>query len=112
MSERERAAQRRIGAVIRSCGVMSEDGLALWREDGCAEFKASAGELADDMAILGVPHTVDATTLPPLVSDRSRRVRDGEEVRVSPEDLPILVAWIPSLQKPIDQLAVLAAENP
>jgi hypothetical protein len=86
--------------------------LALWREDGCAEFKASAGELADDMAILGVPHTVDATTLPPLVSDRSRRVRDGEEVRVSPEDLPILVAWIPSLQKPIDQLAVLAAENP
>ncbi|MFI6220006.1 hypothetical protein ACIBEH_05565 [Nocardia salmonicida] len=57
-------------------------------------------------------NTVDATTLPPLVSDRSRRVRDGEEVRVSPEDLPILVAWIPSLQKPIDQLAVLAAENP
>ena len=111
MSERERAAQRRIGAVIRSCGALSEDGLALWREDGCAEFKASADELADDMAILGVPHTIVPTTLPPLVSDRSRRVRYGEEVRVATRDLSVLVAWIPSLQRPIDQLTVLAAEN-
>ncbi|MBF6234836.1 hypothetical protein IU436_29190 [Nocardia farcinica] len=109
LSAQERAAQRRIGGVIRSCGVLSEQGLAMWRESGCGEFKATADEIAVDLGVLGVPHMVVPTDLPPLVSDRSRRIRHGEEVRITTADLPTLVQWIPSLQKHIDKLSTLTA---
>jgi hypothetical protein len=105
LSEPERAAQRRIGGVIRSCGVFSKKGLAMWRENGCGQFKATADEIAGDLAVLGVPHMVVPMTLPPLVSDRSRRIRHGQEIRVASADLPMLVTWIPSLQRYIDELA-------
>ncbi|MEU6562645.1 hypothetical protein [Nocardia nova] len=104
LSPGERAAQRRIGAVIRSCAILSEDGLALWREHGSEEFEASTQEIADDLGALGVPHTVVPATRPPRSADRDRRDRVGEEVRISSQDLPGLVAWLPSLQKYIDKL--------
>ncbi|MGV9638069.1 hypothetical protein ACWDO0_28165 [Nocardia rhamnosiphila] len=105
LSEQQRAAQRRVVGVIRSCGVLSEDGLAMWRENGCGEWKASATEIAADLTVLDVAHTVVATPMPPLKSDRSRRVRHGQEVRVATADLASLVRWMPSLQKHIDLLA-------
>ncbi|MET9491133.1 hypothetical protein [Nocardia sp. NPDC006630] len=104
LSEEERAAQPRIGGLIRSCGVLSEQGLAMWRENGCGEFKATADEIAADLGILGLPHTIVPTDLSALVSD-PRSIRYGEEVRVATADLPELVAWIPSMQKHFDKLA-------
>lgn len=112
LSEQERSAQRRIGGIIRSCGVLSEHGLAMWRETGCGEFEATADEIATDLGILGVPHTVVPTDLPPLAPDRNKRIRHGEEVRVATADLPTLVQWISSMQKHIDELATLTEPGP
>ncbi|MGN2642455.1 hypothetical protein ACTD5D_41040 [Nocardia takedensis] len=112
LSEQERAAQRRICGVIRSCGVLSEHGLAMWRENGSGEFKATADEIAADLAILGVPHTVEPTDLPPLASDRTKRIRHGQEIRVATADLSALAQWIPSMRKHIDKLAALTDSRP
>ena len=45
-------------------------------------------------------------TRPPRSADRDQDRRDpvGEEVRISSQDLPGLVAWLPSLQKYVDKL--------
>lgn len=78
----------------------------MWRERSAGEWKASAGEIAADLAVLGVPHSVVATAMPPLKSDSHRRIRQGEEVRIAVDALPFLVRWMPSLQKHIDTLAL------
>lgn len=53
-----RAAQRRIVGTVRVSGVLNKDGLALWREVDCGEWKATAAEIGNDLALLEVPHTI------------------------------------------------------
>lgn len=74
VTEEQRAAQRRIVGVVRASGVLGLFGLALWREANAGEWKASAEEIAEDLALLGVPHTVVAASRPPT-SREPRRIR-------------------------------------
>ncbi|MEV8395176.1 MULTISPECIES: hypothetical protein [unclassified Streptomyces] len=65
-----RAAQRRIVSTINASGRLNADGLALWREVNCGEWKATAADISRDLDLLHVPHTiVTAFRL------RSRRLR-------------------------------------
>ncbi|MFF4517620.1 hypothetical protein [Streptomyces mirabilis] len=41
-----RAAQRRIVSTINASGRLNADGLALWREVNCGEWKATAADSA------------------------------------------------------------------
>ncbi len=70
------------------------------------------GTVSLPQSALGVPPHGDTHDLPPLASDRSKRIRHGEEVRVATADLQTLVQWIPSMQKRIDKLAVLTDPPP
>ncbi|MEU2432085.1 hypothetical protein ABZ611_21695 [Streptomyces sp. NPDC007861] len=53
-----RAAQRRIVSTINASGRLSADGLALWREANCGEWKATAADISRDLDLLQVPHTI------------------------------------------------------
>ncbi|MBX4178402.1 hypothetical protein [Streptomyces geysiriensis] len=104
LSEQERSAQRRIVATVRSCGVLNSDGLAMWREADCGEWKATAAEIGQDLDVLEVPHTVVTAYRFPLANSWNKRMRRGEEVRIEGKDLTHLVRWMPSLKKSIDSL--------
>ncbi|MCZ4602709.1 hypothetical protein O3S80_02765 [Streptomyces sp. Lzd4kr] len=58
LSEEERSVQRRSVATVRSCGVLNSDGLAMWREADCGEWKATAAEIGRDLDMLQVPYQV------------------------------------------------------
>ncbi len=103
--EQVRAAQRRIVGTVNACGVLTRDGLAMWREAGCGERKATAGEIARDLVLLEVPNQVVKAFRFPLAADRSGLMRRGEEIRVARGDLTHLVRWMPALRESIDQLA-------
>lgn len=53
-----RAAQRRVISTVRVSGLLNGDGLALWREVGCEEWKTTAAEIGRDMDLLEVPYTI------------------------------------------------------
>lgn len=103
VSEERRCAQRRIVATVRTCGVLSGGGLAMWREHNAGEWKASAAKISADLTLLGVPNTVVPALRPPL-SRSLHQIRRGEEVRIANSDVQYLVRWMPSLQKSIDRL--------
>ncbi|MFF2404940.1 hypothetical protein [Streptomyces goshikiensis] len=104
LSNDERCAQRRIVATVRSCGVLNSDGLAMWREADCGEWKATAAEIGRDLDLLGVPHTIVTAYRFPLANSWNKKMRRGEEVRIAGKDLPHLVRWMPSLKKSIDSI--------
>ena len=58
VSPEVRAAQRRVISTVRCSGVLSNGGLALWREVGCGEWKATAAEIARDLDLLEVLHEI------------------------------------------------------
>ncbi|MGW2706886.1 hypothetical protein [Streptomyces sp. NPDC001340] len=99
-----RAAQRRIVGTVRASGVLNNDGLALWREVGCGEWKASAAEIGRDLQLLEVPYTVVTAFRFPLANSRSTALRRGEEVRILRKDLTHLVRWMPSLKESIGDI--------
>lgn len=101
-TEGQRAAQKRIVGVVRASCVLGLFGLALWREADAGEWKASAEEVAADLAVLGVPHTVVGANRPP--TSRSPMVRRGREIRVVWDDLPALTRWMPSLAKAMEDV--------
>ncbi|MET7912031.1 hypothetical protein ABZS98_27950 [Streptomyces avermitilis] len=101
VSPQVRAAQRRIVSTITSSGVLNSDGLALWREAGCGEWKATAAEIGRDLDLLEVPHTIVTAFRFPLASSYSKAMRRGEEVRIARNDLTHLVRWRPSLKETI-----------
>lgn len=104
LSEKERSAQRRLAATVRSCGVLNGDGLAMWCEAGCGQWKATAAEIGQDLELLEVPYTIVTAYRFPLASSYSKAMQRGEEVRIAAKDLTHLVGWIPSLKKSIDDL--------
>ncbi|MFJ8494966.1 hypothetical protein ACIRBZ_42535 [Streptomyces sp. NPDC094038] len=104
LSEEERSAQRRIVATVRSCGVLNSDGLAMWREADCGEWKATAADIGQDLDQLQVPYQVVAAYRFPLANAWNKSLRRGEEVRIATKDLIHLVRWMPSLKKSIDGL--------
>ncbi|MFB9466977.1 hypothetical protein [Streptomyces cinereospinus] len=104
LSEEERSAQRRIVATVRSCGVLNSDGLAMWREADCGEWKATAADIGQDLDQLQVPYQVVAAYRFPLANAWNKSLRRGEEVRIAAKDLIHLVRWMPSLKKSIDDL--------
>lgn len=96
-----RAAQRRIVSTINASGKLNGDGLAMWREVNCGEWKATAADISRDLDLLQVPHTIVTAFRFPLASSYSKPMREGEEVRVLRKDLPHLVPWMPSLEQTI-----------
>ncbi|MFF3991486.1 hypothetical protein ACFY0B_43955 [Streptomyces sp. NPDC001797] len=88
---------------MNASAVLCGGGLALWREEGCGEWKATAAAIAEDLALLDVPHDIVRAFRYPLAKSRDKRPRRGEEVRIDREDLTYLVRWMPSLQTHIDQ---------
>ncbi|MFZ3493080.1 hypothetical protein ACODT5_07580 [Streptomyces sp. 5.8] len=102
VTESERAAQRRMVAVVRISGVLSGGGLAVWRDDVTGEWKASPEELSQDLDLLGVPHETVIAFRPPRA--REARRRKGRELRIPFAELGRLVRWVPSLQQSIDEL--------
>ncbi|MGW3823386.1 hypothetical protein ACWEAF_13955 [Streptomyces sp. NPDC005071] len=104
VSPEVRAAQRRIVSTITSSGVLNGDGLALWREADCGEFKATAAELGRDLDLLEVPHRIVTAFRFPLANSDNKGLRRGEEVRIAGKDLMHLVRWMPSLTKSIEKI--------
>ncbi|MFI6281620.1 hypothetical protein [Streptomyces sp. NPDC050988] len=104
VTAQSRAGQRRIGATIRISGVLNGDGLALWREAGCGELKATAAELGRDLDLLEVPYELVTACRFPLANSGDKRLRRGEEVRIARKDLTHLVRWMPSLKESIEQI--------
>ncbi|MEW5627172.1 hypothetical protein AB1388_11450 [Streptomyces hydrogenans] len=96
-----RAAQRRIVSTINASGKLNGDGLAMWREVNCGEWKATAADISRDLDLLQVPHTIVTAFRFPLASSYSKAMREGEEVRVLRKDLPHLVPWMPSLEQTV-----------
>ncbi|WP_331762245.1 hypothetical protein OG524_36450 (plasmid) [Streptomyces sp. NBC_01520] len=96
-----RAAQRRIVGTINASGRLNADGLAMWREINCGEWKATAAELSGDLDLLQVPHAVVTAFRFPLATSYSKAMREGEEVRILRENLGHLVPWMPSLEQVI-----------
>lgn len=99
-----RAAQRRIVSTITASGVLNGDGLALWREEDCGEFKATAAEIGQDLDLLEVPHQIVKAFRFPLANAWNKQMRRGEEVRIARKDLPHLVRWRPSLKESIEKI--------
>lgn len=99
-----RAAQRRVVSTVTSSGVLNTDGLALWREVGCGEWKATAAEIGEDLELLEVPYAIVTAFRFPLASSYSKALRRGEEVRIARNDLTHLVRWMPSLKEPIGDI--------
>lgn len=94
-----RAAQRRIVSTINASGRLCRDGLALWREVNCGEWKATAADIGRDLDLLQVPHSIVTAFRFPLASSYSKALREGEEVRVLRQDLTHLMRWMPSLEQ-------------
>lgn len=95
------AAQRRIVSTINASGKLNGDGLAMWREVNCGEWKATAADIGRDLDLLQVPHTIVTAFRFPLANSRSKALRKGEEVRILREDLAHLVPWMPSLKQTV-----------
>ncbi|MFD4412459.1 hypothetical protein [Streptomyces sp. NPDC058475] len=104
VSPQVRTAQRRVVATVRSCGVLNRDGLAMWREADCGEWKATAAEIGQDLVLLEVPHTIVTAFRFPLAKSYYQGMRRGEEVRIARQDLTHLVRWMPSLKKSLSDL--------
>ncbi|WP_369228560.1 hypothetical protein AB5J52_48835 (plasmid) [Streptomyces sp. R39] len=84
--------------------MLNSDGLALWREAGCGEWKATAAEIGHDLEMLEVPYTMVTACRFPLANSRSGQLRRGEEVRIARKDLTHLVRWMPSLKESTDNI--------
>lgn len=72
-----RAAQRRVVSTVTSSGVLNTDRLALWREVGCGEWKATAAEIGEDLELLEVPYATVTAFRFPLASSYSKALRRG-----------------------------------
>ncbi|MEU8526444.1 hypothetical protein AB0C77_12730 [Streptomyces sp. NPDC048629] len=96
-----RAAQRRIVSTTNASGRLNADGLAMWREVNCGEWKATAADISRDLDLLQVPHTIVTAFRFPLATSYSKAMREGEEVRILRKDLARLVRWMPSLEQTI-----------
>ncbi|MFD7861450.1 hypothetical protein [Streptomyces sp. NPDC059783] len=96
-----RAAQRRIISTINTSGRLNADGLALWREVNCGEWKATAADISRDLDLLQVPHKIVTAFRFPLASSYSKALREGEEVRILRSDLLHLFPWMPSLEQTV-----------
>ncbi|MFE2737073.1 hypothetical protein [Streptomyces sp. NPDC059349] len=108
-----RAAQRRIVSTINASGKLNADGLAMWREVNCGEWKATAADIGRDLDLLQVPHTIATAFRFPLATSYSKAMREGEEVRILRKDLAHLVPWMPSLEQTVsDSLTELATLLP
>lgn len=81
-----RAVQRRIVATVRVSGVLNQDGLAMWRESGCGEWKATAAEIDQDLDVLEVPYEIATAYRFPLATAHSKALRRGKEVRIARKD--------------------------
>jgi len=99
-----RAAQRRIVSTINASGKLNADGLALWREVNCGEWKATAADISRDLELLQVPHTIVTAFRFPLATAYSKAMREGEEVRILRKDLAHLVPWMPSLEQAVTDI--------
>ncbi|MGW9440667.1 hypothetical protein [Streptomyces sp. NPDC055607] len=99
-----RAAQRRIVSTINASGKLNGDGLALWREVNCGEWKATAADISRDLELLQVPHTIVTAFRFPLATAYSKAMREGEEVRILRKDLPHLFPWMPSLEQTVTDI--------
>ncbi|MFD3908849.1 hypothetical protein ACFXOL_20945 [Streptomyces californicus] len=96
-----RAAQRRIVSTINASGKLNGDGLAMWREVNCGEWKATAADLSADLTLLQVPHAIVTAFRFPLANAYSKAMREGEEVRILRKDLGHLFPWMPSLEQTV-----------
>ncbi|MFE4256634.1 hypothetical protein ACFRU3_45945 [Streptomyces sp. NPDC056910] len=96
-----RAAQRRIVSTINASGRLNADGLALWREVNCGEWKATAADISRDLDLLQVPHTIVMAFRFPLATSYSKAMREGEEVRILRKDLAHRVPWMPSMEQTV-----------
>ncbi|AWZ03947.1 hypothetical protein DRB96_03025 [Streptomyces sp. ICC1] len=67
---------------MRASGRLGGGGLGMWRERDGGEWKATAGEIAEDLVLPEVPHQVAAAFRPPLAKSGSQRPRRVEEVRI------------------------------
>ncbi|MEU6351622.1 hypothetical protein ABZ896_20140 [Streptomyces sp. NPDC047072] len=79
------------------------DGLALWREADCGEWKATAAEIGRALVLLEVPYTIVTAFRFPLASSH-KAMRRGQEVRIVRNDLTHLVRWMASLKESIDAI--------
>ncbi|AZS74870.1 hypothetical protein DDE74_31595 [Streptomyces lydicus] len=100
-----RAAQRRIVSTINASGRLNADGLALWREVNCGEWKATAADISRDLDLLQVPHTIVTAFRFPLATSYSKSMREGEEVRILRKDLAHLVPWMPSMEQTVADIS-------
>jgi hypothetical protein len=110
-------ARRRILRYVRKRGVMDADAgaLVLWTECECGKWKADAGDLSEDLVLLGVPHymTITGPCQPPWRSVPTRKLAvPWEKVWIARGDLPHLLREIPSLRKTIDVTAMADVERP
>ncbi|GAB1339797.1 hypothetical protein ACE1SV_63870 [Streptomyces sp. E-15] len=99
-----RAAQRRIVGTINASGRLNADGLALWREVNCGEWKATAADISRDLDLLQVSHKIVTAFRFPLASSYSKAMREGEEVRILRKNLGHLLPWMPSLKQVIAEI--------
>ncbi|MGW4728481.1 hypothetical protein ACWEQC_04745 [Streptomyces shenzhenensis] len=71
------AAQRRIVSTINASGRLNGDGLAVWREVDCGEWKATAAVIGRDLELLEVPHAIVTAFRSPPASSSSKAMRHG-----------------------------------
>jgi len=102
LTSQERAAQRSLVGLIRTCIAQLDSavGLRIWRAPGSEEWQVGVDEVSGHFGTLGVPHHIALVR-----RTARRRTVAGFEIRVDWEDLPAVLRWAPSLQKLIDAVA-------
>lgn len=109
VSDSERAA-RRIRGCMGAGGAACPGGVVLWTEQGTGEYKADAGELSEDLMLLGVPHftTLTGRCQPPWRSAATKvPLARWEKIWFIGDDFQYLIAAIPTLAGLADQVEPL-----
>lgn len=99
VSDSVRAA-RRIRGCIGTRGEIVPGGVVLWTEENAGEWKADAGELSEDLMLLGVPHysTYTGRCQPPWRSEATKQLPcRWEKIWITGDDFGHLVEAVPSL---------------
>lgn len=97
----QRSAQRSLVGIVRAGGavVSHEDGLSIWRANGCEEWQVGSAEIRQHLEVLGVPYSMASVVRPTRGGRGGLR---GVEIRVAWHQLDSIIAWVPSVQRLVD----------
>lgn len=102
MAESAQAKKRIVGLIRAGSAVLTDDGIDIWRENGCEEWKPGAEEISHSLDQLGIPHSISTEVPRPAYRSRQRTPPRGTLVRIAREDFPSLKAAVPEMTFPRD----------